>query len=169
MGTARSIAMSMVIITATVTAAVTGATYAPFTGEGNGNGNVKGGTVDVVMNDNVNDEQTFVFDGPNCENLAQGESCSEPFSIKNAGNLSIIYNLVSVLDANDGCFSSALDIEAALEAGDPEDGDNHDDHNEGDIHSGTLTTTLDGGQSCENADNEVTVLVRARQSPSPHD
>jgi hypothetical protein len=161
--------MSMVVMAATVTAAVTGATYAPFTGEGNGNGPVKGGTVDVVMNDNPDDEQTFVFDGSNCHNLAQGESCSEPFSVKNAGNLSVRYNLVSVLDDNDACFSSLLDIEAALEAGDPEAGDNHDDHNEGDVHTGTLTTTLDGGQACENAENEVTVLVKARQSPSPHD
>lgn len=165
----RSIIMSMLVIGALATLIGAG-TWATFTDSGTATGDVTAGTVNVVLNSDTSDDVELAFEpgtDPECPaNMAFGETCTAALTVANAGSLSVTY-AVTVVDSAADCFTSVLDIEAALEAGD-EEGDA--DHDAGDSHSGTVTTTLDSdAEACQGATNTVTVTVDATQSPSPHD
>lgn len=165
---AASLCASVLSIAAALTATVGGATFAPFNAEAQGNGSPKAGRVDVVLNGDVDDEVSFAFDGEHCGNLAHGESCTTPIEVRNAGSLSVRYQ-VAMSDFEPDCFTSTLDIEAELEAGDVEGDDVHRDHDAGDVHVGTLTLTLDGdGPECQGADNTTFLTIHTLQSRSPH-
>lgn len=165
----RKILISMLTIGAVVSALVTAATFAPFTDEGSGSGTVTAGTISVDVN--AASGGTFTFEPTaTCENMAPGDDCTASVTITNSGSLSATY-VVTVSQTDNSCFSSSLSNEAGLESGDLEPGDLHSDHDAGDSHTGTLTTTLDddAGNECQDAPNTVTVTVAATQSGSPHD
>lgn len=161
----RRILLSLVMMTGAIGAVVRGATFAPFTDSGEGGGAVRAGTVNVILNEDTDDEVVLQYTGPFCDNLAWGESCDASLTVRNAGSLSVTY-LVLVGDDNPDCFTSTL---SGLPSGDAEPDDSHADHDPGDSHTATLTTVLDGDQeSCQGAQNEAAVFIRARQSNSPH-
>ncbi len=169
----RSIIMSMLVIGALATLIGAG-TWATFTDSGTATGDVTAGTVDVVLNDDGSDDVELTFtpgSDPECpDNMAYNETCTAGLTVANNGSLSVTYD-VTVTDSQGACFTSVLDIEAALETGDGGEGEGGDsDHNAGDSHDGTVTTTLDSDDdSCQGVTNTVTVTVLASQSPSPHD
>lgn len=138
---------------------VSGTTLATFTNDSEGRGAAKAGTVDVVVNDDIDDRATFTFSGPACTNLAHGESCTAPVTIRNAGTLNATYN-VRVIDSTNDCFTSVLSSEAALESGTRAPGDSI---------GGTLVTTLDNDMArCQGTTNNAVVVVTARQARTPH-
>lgn len=164
----RSIIMSMLVIGALATLIGAG-TWATFTDQGIATGDVTAGTVDVVLNGDPDDDVALNFDpgeDPVCPaNMAYSEFCTAGLTVLNDGSLSVTY-VVTVVDSAPTCFSSVLDIEGALEAGDSPDAD----HDAGDSHPGTVTTTLDSdAEACQGVTNTVTITVDASQSATPHD
>lgn len=162
-GAARPLLSSLVTITLVAISmgsfVVSGTTLATFSNDGHGRGTAKAGTVDVVVNDEVDDRATFAFSGPACTNLAHGESCTAPVTMRNVGTLVATYN-VRVVDSANDCWTSVLSSEAALESGTRPPGDSI---------SGTLTTTLDNDAArCQRTSNNAVVVVTARQARTPH-
>lgn len=73
------------------TALVGGATFALFTDETvNANNTFAAGTVDIVLNDQVSDETTGLFNIPD---IAPGDSGSIPLKVHNSGSLDFRYDV----------------------------------------------------------------------------
>lgn len=157
-GAARPL-FSLLILVVAGLSLVSGTTFAPFSNDAQGGGRVTAGTVDVVVNDDPDDQATFTFTGPACNNLAPGESCTTSLTVRNIGTLVATYN-VRVVDSSNSCYTSTLSSEATLESG---------PRPPGNVVTGTLTTALDNDQSrCQATTNTATVVVGARQARTPH-
>ena len=160
----RSVFTSVIIIAALLALVTASATFAPFSDASTSTATFSAGTVDVVVNNDTDDEVALAFTGDACDNMAAGDTCTAALDVVNAGSLSVDYD-VTVADSNPACFSSTLDSEGGLEAGDAPDGD----QNAGASDAGTIATTLADDNACQGAVNTVTVDISAAQSATPQD
>jgi hypothetical protein len=151
--------LTLALVAVTTGSALVSASWAGFTDDAGGGGRVAAGTVDVVLNDDSDDTAVLTYTGPECGNLAQGESCTSSLTVHNAGTLVVRYN-IRVVDTNNDCYTSRLSSEAALE---------FNDRPPGDRVTGELTSTLDGDlDRCQDSTNSSVVIVTARQAKNPH-
>lgn len=166
----RRIATAALVVGSAAALLVGSSTYAPFTGEAGGTGGVGAGSVAVSINGT--DAYTFAFSTDQCSNMAPGHDCVETFDVSTGSStLSATWDVdVSDSDAAldglpDGCFT---EIVSGVTAGEAEDGDADADHDPGDSETATLTVQVADDNRCQSATSDITVVVAATQSASPH-
>ena len=151
--------LTMALLGVAATGILVGDSAAVFTDDADGRGRPRAGSVDVVLNDDADDNVALTYEGPECGNLAHGESCSSPLTIANAGTLNATYN-IRVVDSNNACWTSTLSTEKELEKAHRPPGDRV---------TGSLVSVLDNdASSCEGSTNRAVVVIRAAQSKEPH-
>jgi predicted ribosomally synthesized peptide with SipW-like signal peptide len=166
----RRIATAALVVGSAAALLVGSSTYAPFTDEAQGSGGVQAGSVLVSINGT--DAATFAFNTAQCSNMAPGHDCTESFTVDTgASTLSATWD-VDVSDDDtaldglpDGCFTETV---SGLTAGNDESGDADDDHDPGDSQAGTLTVQVADDNRCQGAATDITVVVTATQSATPH-
>ncbi|MEO6198058.1 MAG: SipW-dependent-type signal peptide-containing protein [Dehalococcoidia bacterium] len=163
----KNLLLSTLMIGAVLAVVAGAGTFATFTDQATGSQTVTSGSVDVLVNGDAGDNFAIsLTGGPGCpSNMAFGDTCTFALTVANNGTLSETTAFTLTETDTNNCWTTTY----ALPSGDVEGGDAHNDHDPGDSHATTLSTTLDNDAAvCQGSSNTISLTIDATQSPSPH-